>query len=435
MFQFIGNQNIFLWRWEKVSAVPAHPHRANQTRPMDLIPLTDIKTKKKKKKASSKEVLGSLGTAELDSILTSIVDYETIDMECNASHLESLEETIDQLTLELEDSSEDNEDSPCELPEPVSPKKSSPPPNLSLATRQRSSGVIIRPGLLIRPHRPPPMSPAIGEKKGRVQKPPNLVLKKKPPPVPPRRDSNAVSDTSVEERKRQERAASLLRKKLMQENALASDSMFRARRYSVAQTPSQRGNPVSAVQVEVEELRERSRSSTVSASPDQLFQSQKKRLNEKLQATLKDNWRVDLFRRFLQEKQSDSLLDFYQQVQLFEEKVASLENMDTESEEFIEKRNELRADGRGICTRFVEDTAFPKKVKTMLGDTTWGLLVPLKCDAIPVDDFEELDSGTDTMTFSASETSEEDESGIDVPELDADYMELLSTDDPQLFKR
>ena len=82
-----------------------------------------------------------------------------------------------------------------------------------------------------------------------------------------------------------------------------------------------------------------------------------------LQKTISDDWRLNLFQRYLQEKEADGILEFYLQCHAFQERVKLVEDLNPESSSYLDERNNLREFGREICTRYASYTKLSKHVK------------------------------------------------------------------------
>ena len=422
------------------------------------------KTKKKKKV----DDLYSLDNATLEAMLDAVAEQDSTDQEIN---LDSLQDIISGLKMTSDsDSEEESSSEVTKTTKEKEPKKEtdtiikeslSAPTSPQNTFRKRSSAVCIDSDSLRRS-----TSKVVPTRKGanlgtsalsRVGRRRPDLNREQLSALPKTPDQDSESESSspmlsptlqraqtvndLEEAKKQkdlQKASVNLRKKLLRDSTISSSSLYRARRCSVMNHSK---TPLSAVQVEVENIR--SRSSTISGNQIDYVNSEKKKLVDLFEKTLSDPWRLDLFRRFLQEKHKDNMLNFYDASKQFSLSVKQVEALELEptSIEYLHKRNQLRSEGRQICSRFITDSSFPKQVRCMLKESSFPLLsyiqIPDSSDSECKEDFDEFYCDTDTLSGSDFTESSSDSEELDffVPELDSESMLLLGTDDPKLLRR
>ena len=97
---------------------------------------------------------------------------------------------------------------------------------------------------------------------------------------------------------------------------------------------------------------------------------QKQKLMKALEETLENPWKVDLFRRYLQECHADILLDFYIRIKSLKEKISKVETQAFEcklsKEEKISKKIRIAHEMIDICKKYGKDQLFPAEIKKLL---------------------------------------------------------------------
>lgn len=419
---------------------------------------TENKEKRKKSKSKRKKTkpqdLYSLDNDTLEAMLDAVAQQDSTDLELSQAHLDCLQDSVSSLSLDMESDSEEESESSSSLKKsnPERPKEDSTPPVNTF--RKRSSAVTLEPEIPLQRRRSTsramtPQQVRKGANLGtsplaRARRRPDLnrdalaALPKTPSQSkiqsPPIQSAKTVSDLEGEKKQKDIQKASVtLRKRLLRDSTISSSSLYRARRCSVMMGPNK--FPLSAVQVEVESIRNRS-STVTSNQTDQNLSSEKSKLVNLFEKTLSDSWRSNLFKRFLSEKHADNILDFYNASKQFSISVKKVESLDPNSNNYAQERDLLRKEGRQICSRFITDSNFPKQVRCMLKESTWPLLSNISEKNLSSLDDSEILYDTDTLSGSdITESSSDDEMDCFVPELDSESMLLLGTDDPKLLRR
>ena len=267
----------------------------------------------------------------------------------------------------------------------------------------------------------------------------------------PIQTTESTATTEMIEQPRKTSRPSELKKQLLCESAMSDSSLYRARRFSVSQPPNW---SVSPIQVEAHDLR--TRGNTISSDASALpFSDQLQRIKQMFENTLRDEWRVNLFKRFLQEKNKGILLEFYLSIQSFKEAVKKTEQIDqsAQSTQYTEALQELQKQATLLCIQYARDQQFPSKFRVILKDSAVPLLLisfnqntlnPIGqksgTDQNPnngllelPDELEPILSTSETDSDHDTDNEEEDESEPFVGTLEEEQMKILQTNDPSLL--
>ena len=305
---------------------------------------------------------------------------------------------------------------------PAPPPPSRPCHEMNLSRGQSSPQVLSRGG----PPEEARPSPLRSSLPASAPHSPQLSLSRStttPPPPPPRRKKHA-NTTAGDGFQIRKKARQALKQQLLEDGSLRSNSLYRARRMSVA-SPS-------GTMPTLRTPRDMTPASPPTGEEDSLS------LRQTLEQTLADEWRRSLFRRFLQQSDEDHLLDFWEAVQRFQEHARQVQQQQATlpEEGFVMARNELREAGRALCHRFV-DSALPRPLRTLLKEYCWRLLLPLSLspgdqETLPMPQSPVLEPTTGSDEEDGDEGEEEWE--LERP-LTSPEMEALHTEDPSLFAR